>query len=1107
MTPLRTFETPRERDLGLRRIANRSGLSISILPNGCLYAIEHEHERGRTMINQVHGSPLHAAIARLYLRVGPAAPVVVEAVGAGARVAYRAAGDRFAWEGAAAGVGHRVSLWLHPRRNVWLWRVDVANGGAEPLTCDATLVQDVGLGARGFVMSNEAYVSQYIDHHVARHAVCGPVVTSRQNLAQGAAHPWVAHGCLEGVSAFATDAIQPFGPSYRDTGRIDPELDLPSERLQHEVACATIRSPSAALEPGGAATWTFFGLYEPDHPEASSDADLERIAQVQEALGDFVQRPDAACAPVRGVLQDAALADASPFDATEMAERYPDRAHAEEAGGPLLSFFAPDGAHNRHVVLREKERTLARRHGAILRTGQGVLLDETTMCATCWMHGVFASLLTIGNTSFHRLFSASRDPYNITRSSGLRILIEAGGGWQLLAEPSIFEMGLSDCRWIYRLEARTVTVRAVASGDDPAMQWRIAVEGAPCRFLVFGGLVLGERELDHAGRVEIDADNRRIAFRPDPASLWGQRYPDAVYHLVTCTPDAIEAVGGDELLYLDGQPRGGAVVAFRTRPTDTFAFAVVGSLVDPADAERLAAKYARGVDEAASLAAAALYWQRVTRNIRVSGRGEGVAAANTLLPWLAQNAMVHLTVPHGLEQSGGAAWGTRDVCQGPVEFLLALEHDATVKEILRTVFAQQQETRGDWPQWFMLDPYAQIRDRHSHGDVIVWPLKALCDYVEATDDLGFLDEPVPWRREEDFAATAHGDPVSVHVAKLLATIRERFIPGTQLIRYGEGDWNDSLQPADPRMRDWMVSSWTVALLFQQLNRYAAVLARAGQDGEANELSALADAMRTDFNGHLVRDGTVAGYALFDAGMSAPELLLHPSDTRTGLRYSLLPMTRSIIGGLFTEEQARHHLSLIREHLLGPDGVRLMDRPVAYHGGPELVFRRAESAAFVGREIGLMYVHAHLRYGEAMAVLGEADALWDALQVVNPVSVAEYVANASPRQRNAYFSSSDAAFADRYQASAAWARVRDGSVAADGGWRIYSSGPGLYTNVLLCHALGVRRRFGKRVVAPVLPRRLGRVTLEMDLDGGRERWDIQPDALPDRSSGPDPAAGL
>ena len=44
-----------------------------------------------------------------------------------------------------------------------------------------------------------------------------------------------------------------------------------------------------------------------------------------------------------------------------------------------------------------------------------------------------------------------------------------------------------------------------------------------------------------------------------------------------------------------------------------------------------------------------------------------------------------------------------------------------------------------------------------------------------------------------------------------------------------------------------------------------------------------------------------------------------------------------------------------------------------------------------------------------------DALWEALLVVNPIAVTERLANASLRQRNAYFSSSDAAFRDRYQA--------------------------------------------------------------------------------------------
>ena len=64
------------------------------------------------------------------------------------------------------------------------------------------------------------------------------------------------------------------------------------------------------------------------------------------------------------------------------------------------------------------------------------------------------------------------------------------------------------------------------------------------------------------------------------------------------------------------------------------------------------------------------------------------------------------------------------------------------------------------------------------------------------------------------------------------------------------------------------------------------------------------------------------------------------------------MTQSMIGGMFTQAQSRKHLSLIRKHLLFSDGARLMDKPIAYHGGPETFFQRAESAAFFGREIGL-----------------------------------------------------------------------------------------------------------------------------------------------------------
>ena len=1063
-----SWHTPDESQLGLRCVRNAAGLAASVLPNGSVFAIEHRIDPAAILVNQVLGSPIDGGIGRILLRLGGARPAIVEAVGPRARVAVGLADRRIVWEGATARIRHRVTLCLLPERTAWLWRIDVTHVGGIATPIDAILVQDLGLGARGFVTNNEAYASQYIDHCIVRHPRFGPVIASRQNLAQDERHPWVMHGCLEGASASATDAMQLFGTGHRDADGFGLPFgeSLADCRLQHEAACAAIQSAPMALEPNATVTWRFFALYEPDHAAASGGDDLARPDDVSWPDDDGGDIPTTRVR--RSLVQDAPSFDAQALTERSIADRYPDRFLEEARDGRPLSFFTPDAPHNRHVVLRDKERIVTRRHGAIVRSGQAMLPDESTLCATAWMHGVFAAQLTIGNTSFHKLFSVSRDAYNIMRASGLRVLIDAGDGWRLLTVPSAFEMGLSDCRWVYASAERTITVSAAASGDEPAMQWEIAIDGRPCRLLVFGHLVLDEREFEHRGTICADADRLRFTFGPDGESLWGKRYPAATFNLVTSTPDVVDAIGGDELLDGDDGIRCGTHVAIRTRRTTRFCFAVVGSLKDPAEAARLAARYETRRDDAELLRPAKQFWSHVTRRSRIRGEGPEAAALDASLPWLAHDAIVHLTVPHGLEQYTGAAWGTRDVCQGPVECLLALEHDAPVREILRIVFAEQYATRGDWPQWFMLDPYATIRDAHSHGDVIVWPLKALNDYVEATNDLAFLDETVSWRDDETLERTGHRDTIGVHVEKLLATIRERFVPGTHLIRYGEGDWNDSLQPADPRLRDVMVSSWTVALLYQQLVRHAEVLRRANRDGASKALTALALGIRADFNRFLVRDGTVAGYAIFESSRNAPELLLHPSDTRTGLCYSLLPMTRSILAGLFTPEQTQHHLRIIRENLLFPDGARLIDKPVAYHGGIERTFRRAESASFFGREIGLMYVHAHLRYAEAMALLGEAQSLRDALQVANPIGVTECVANAALRQRNAYFSSSDAAFCDRYEASAAWSRVAAGTIAVEGGWRIYSSGPGLYVNVLIRDLLGRRRAFGERVGKPMTP---------------------------------------
>ncbi|WP_064713323.1 GH36-type glycosyl hydrolase domain-containing protein [Rhizobium bangladeshense] len=1087
----RSLQVPRREELDLFTISNGSGLSISALPNGTLFAIEYVDDKGSVQINQIQGSPLIGGIGRLYLRIGGSNPGVVEIVGPHADGSFGWNATSFSWSGKTGDIAYDVRLELHPSETAWFWRGSFRHLKRGTLPVDLVIVQDVGLGDRGFLMNSEAYASQYIDHHIADHKAYGPVLMNRQNLKQpGARNPWLVQGCLNGAVAYATDAIQLVQAKHRQGELLVGPFgtSLPSERRQQEMACPAIQSKTFSV-PASGATAGFFALFAADHAEASGDADLSRLDGI-EPSGNTAADSEA-LAPVRSLLQGAPLLEAQALDKKAIGQLYPERSLEERAHRKVLSFFVPDGVLNRHVVLRDKELVVARRHGAIVRSGQNMLLDDTTLAATCWMQGIFAAQLTIGNTSFHKLFSVSRDPYNLTRASGLRILADLGAGWQLLAVPSAFEMGLSNCRWIYECPERRIIVTAVASGEDAAMQWSVSVEGEPCRFLVFGHVVLGEREYDAGGQIDFDPGRKRISFRPDPAWLWGERYPGAVYWLVSSTPDAIEEIGGDELLYADGVARNGAFVALRSRPTQGLRFAVVGSMTDAEEAERLARRYEGGVSDEAMLAPASAFWRNTVRGMRIDSPSADLAAQATLLPWLAHDAIVHLSVPHGLEQYTGAAWGTRDACQGPIEFLLAYEHDREAREVVKTVFSEQYLERGDWPQWFMLEPYANIRAGDSHGDVIVWPLKALCDYIEATGDLAILDEEVSWRDEKTMHKTPHSDSIAIHVEKLLDTVGEQFIPGTHLIRYGEGDWNDSLQPADPHLRDWMVSSWTVALLYEQIVRYSAILRRIGHDDRAKALRKIATAMRRDFNRHLMRDGVVAGYGIFDPAHDGVELLLHPSDTRTGLSFSLISMTQAMLGKLFTPAQRRDHMRLIEEHLLFPDGVRLMEKPATYSGGLETLFRRAESSSFFGREIGLMYVHAHLRYCETLVLDASAEELWKAIAVVNPIAVTTALPHASLRQRNTYFSSSDAAFHDRYQAAEHWARAKTGKIAVDCGWRIYSSGPGLYTRSFVENILGFKRRFGRRSRKPLLPAAHAAVALQTDHSAWRRLMKPKP----------------
>ncbi len=533
----------------------------------------------------------------------------------------------------------------------------------------------------------------------------------------------------------------------------------------------------------------------------------------------------------------------------------------------------------------------------------------------------------------------------------------------------------------------------------------------------------------------------------------------------------------------------------KTKPVTRFSLALTGSVVSAGRAEELATAYSDGPDPDGPdpviglERAAADFWSGLGHRATLGGAtgrcADDLARLNDVLRWYLHDAMVHYRAPHGLDQSSGAAWGLRDVCQGPVEFLVATGNLGPPRDVLRIVYEHQYRQTGDWPQWFMFDRFREVQAAESHADIIHWPIKALCDYVEATGDLAILDEQVAYTDDRTMAVTAETETIFAHTERQIAKIERECIPGTALVVFAGGDWEDTLQPADPAKARRLVSAWTVELAYQTLDRYRRVCDRAGKGAMADRLAGLCARMRSDFNRYLVPDGVVAGLAHF--GPDGVEYFLHPSDRKTGVAYRLLPMTRGMISSLFSAEQARRHFALIERHLSFPDGVRLMNRPMEYRGGTSRYFKRAETAASFGREVGLQYVHAHIRYIEAMARIGRPDEAFRGLLAVCPIRLDLDVPSALPRQANAYFSSSDAAFADRYEASRRFRRVRTGAVGVRGGWRVYSSGPGIYINQLISNVLGLRRYFDDVVLDPVLPRRADGLTFDIEYQGRPVRY--------------------
>jgi len=1036
-------------------------MTASFLNSGDLY----EMTNGTTMINQLRSNPIDGAVSNLYLRLYLQEGLqVYPLLGIQSDSKVKFSETQVTWEGKVANIKYTVTFTLTDN-SIWFWDIEIQGSEVE---FDIIYGQDVGLATQGMIQSNEAYVSQYVGHSVFKTEDKGYIICSRQNQLQDGKFPYLQIGSLSKVKGFSTDGYQFFGLSYKESNL--PEAlykeSLANEVYQYEFAYIALQSEKFLLN--NKANIVFYGLTKENQESAITELDYEQeIKEVWnqiECSSEFEVVNQLTMNPKLG----APLKTLS-LEKEEILQYFPYRSHEEFDGETLLSFFTDT---HEHVVLKEKERLVERSHGHIILSGENLTVNEEIITSTSYMYGVFNAQVVVGNTSMNKMMSNTRNSLNVMKTSGQRIYVEIEGRYHLLTMPSLYEIGLNYARWYYKTENELFIITNYTTTEMHEIRLHVnAMSGKKYRFIVTNQMIMNGNEYEVPFGMK--QDGQLVSFYVDESCFISNTYPDLCYHMYL---EGAKMVVTDERKLINGAaPLSASLVVLDLEETNEFTLTMQGQInggefiQSDRKIEEEIVKYRN-------------FYQNVMNGFKLSlnkTTSSELEKLNTLAWWYTHNMLIHYLVPHGLEQYGGAAWGTRDVCQGPVEYFMATGKFEIVREILLTVFSHQYEDDGNWPQWFMFDKYFSIQAGESHGDIIVWPLKALSDYLLATKDFSILDEEISFTERSTFRLTTKKSSLLDHTKKEINYIKDNFLHDTNLSSYGDGDWDDTLQPANSQLKKFMVSSWTVALTFQTLNQFSFVLNKFNKV-LSEEISELVKGIEADFKKYMLETDIIPGFIYLE-DPNLGELMIHPSDQKTGIQYRLLPMTRSMISELFTLEEANHHYEIIKEHLQHPDGVRLMNKPATYAGGVSKNFKRAEQASNFGREIGLQYVHAHIRFIEAMAKLGKENEVWQALSVINPINLKESVPNAEYRQSNTYFSSSDGKFNNRYEAQEQFASLKNGKVSVKGGWRIYSSGPGMYLNQLISNSLGIRRFDKNLVIDPVLPTELDGLNFEFAID--------------------------
>ena len=403
---------------------------------------------------------------------------------------------------------------------------------------------------------------------------------------------------------------------------------------------------------------------------------------------------------------------------------------------------------------------------------------------------------------------------------------------------------------------------------------------------------------------------------------------------------------------------------------------VLGEAATTEEARTLIALY-RGADLDGTLRAVTKRWDDVLGTVQVTTPNRAMDLM--LNRWLLyQTLACRVWSRAGFYQAGGA-YGFRDQLQDVMALMVA-QRDIARAQLLRA--AARQFVEGDVQHWWHPPSGRGVRTRVS--DDLLWLPYVVIQYLELTEDVGLLDEVVPFLdgpilvagQEEAYfepRLSAQTGTLFEHCARALDRSLAVGSHGLPLI--GTGDWNDGMNRVGSAGNGESV--WLGWFLHTTLKEFARLADARGEHQRAETWRLHVSALKASLERE-AWDGEWYRRAYFDDGTPLG------SAGNAECRIDSIAQSWGVISGAAEPARGARAMAAVEKYLVRrAEGLVLLFSPPFDHASPDPGYIKGYLPGI--RENGGHYTHAAIWSVLAFAALGDGDKAGELFSLLNPIN--------------------------------------------------------------------------------------------------------------------------